>query len=114
MSLTINGTAIKTPTKFRINRYNLTKSGRVSSGKMTMEIIAQKREFNLEYSVINGTELDNILNLIFNPAVPFFTLGYTENGAAKTARCYAGAIPSDLLRSDIWQWTDIKFSLIEQ
>lgn len=114
MSLTINGTVIKTPNGFTIKRYNLTKSGRVSSGKMTMEIIAQKREFNLEYAVMNGTELDNILNLIFNPAVPFFTLGYTENGVAKTAKCYSGAIPSNLLRSDIWIWTDVKFSLIEQ
>ncbi|WP_256846908.1 hypothetical protein [Paenibacillus sp. Pae108] len=114
MSLTIDGAAIKTPTKFLIRRYNLTKSGRVASGKMTMEIIAQKREFNFEYSTIMGTELDNILNLIMNPSKPFFTLAYMENGVSKSARCYAGAIPSDLLRSDIWMWTDVNFSLIEQ
>jgi hypothetical protein len=112
--ITVDGTAIKTPTHFDIDRYNLTKSGRVASGKMTMEIIAQKRKFNLEYSTLNGDELTNILNLIFNPDRPFFTVGYVENGLSKSAVCYSGAIPSTLMRSDTWQWTDIKFSLIEQ
>lgn len=114
MSLTIGGVAFKTPTTFNIERYNLTKSGRVASGKMTMEIIAQKRKFNLEYTSMTGTELDVILGLIFSPTVPFFVFGYTENGVAKTATCYSGAIPSNLLRADIWQWIDIKFALIEQ
>jgi hypothetical protein len=114
MALTIDGTTIKTPNHFEISRFNLTKSGRVASGKMTMEIIAQKRKFQFEYASMTGTELQNIINLIYNPAKPFFTLGYTENGIAKTAVVYSGEIPATLLRSDIWQWTDVKFALIEQ
>lgn len=114
MSLTINGTAIKTPTHFAIERYNLTKSGRVASGKMTMELIAKKRKFTLEYAVLTGSELSTILGLIDGSSL-FFTLGYTENGVAKTALCYAGAIPSTLYRDDgPYYWTDVKFSLIEQ
>jgi hypothetical protein len=114
MSLTINGTTIKTPSSFNIERYNLTKSGRVASGKMTMELIAQKRKFNLEYASINQDDFQLILDLLMNPNNLFFTFGYVENGTDKTATCYVGAIPSDLLRSDTWQWTNVKFSIIEQ
>ncbi|GGF88526.1 hypothetical protein [Paenibacillus abyssi] len=113
MSLTINGTPIKTPDHFSIERYNLTKAGRLASGKMTLELIAKKRKFQLEYNILSGSELNNILSLIDSSSM-FFTLGYTENSVAKTAVCYAGAIPSTLYRSDVWQWTDVTFSLIEQ
>jgi hypothetical protein len=114
MSLTINGTVIKTPTNFTIERFNLTKAGRTASGKMTMELIAKKRKFTLEYAVLTGSELNTILSLI-DGNVLFFTLGYTENGTAKTATVYAGAIPSTLYRNDgPYYWTDVSFSLIEQ
>ena len=42
----INGTSIKEPTDFDVEKYKLSKSGRVASGKMTMEIIAKKKKFN--------------------------------------------------------------------
>ena len=45
--LKINCTTIKTPNKFDYEAYNLTKSGRVASGEMTMDLIAKKRKFLL-------------------------------------------------------------------
>ena len=44
-SFKIDGVAIKRPSAFKISRYYLTKSGRLSSGKMTADIVAKKRKF---------------------------------------------------------------------
>jgi hypothetical protein len=111
----INGVDIKTPTKFNVEKYPLVaKSGRVASGRMTADMIGWWRKFNLEYAVINGDELNVILGLIINGSDFFLDFTYAENGVNKTARCYPGAINSDLFRSDIWIWTNVKFALIEQ
>lgn len=110
----INDTQIKNPTEFTIERYNLTKAGRVASGLMVMDLIAKKRKFLLRYSVISGPELTSILNLIDGSSV-FFTVEYQENGVTKTATCYAGHIPSDRFRTDgVWYWRNVNFDLIER
>ncbi len=114
MEYTINSVAIKNPTDFRIERYNLTKSGRVASGLMVMDLLAKKRKFLFRYKAISGTELNNILNLIDGTDI-FFTLSYWENNVLKHATCYAGHIPSHLFRRDgVWYWKDVNFDLIER
>ena len=50
ISLTLNGTPIKTPTSFNISRFKLSKAERVASGKMVMDIVARKRKFSLSYT----------------------------------------------------------------
>ena len=114
----INGTPIKNPTEFKIERYNLTKSGRVASGLMTMELVAKKRKFFLKYEVISGNDFQNILNLIDGNEM-FFQFEYEEHGVIKTATCYAGAIPSVKYRaekgsSSDWYWKGVDFDIIEQ
>ncbi len=112
--ITISGTTIPTPQEFHIERYNLTKAGRVATGDMKMDLIAKKRKFLLRYRVLSGTQLNNILTLIDGPGIVFFTVGYIENGVTKTAICYAGHIPSHLFRTDgKWYWRDVNFDLIE-
>jgi len=118
VQLAINSTPIKRPDSFSIERYNLTKAGRVASGLMTLELVAKKRKFLLRYNQLTGTDLSTILSLIDTDEM-FFTLSYTENGVTKTATCYAGHIPSDYLRggeaaSPLWYWKDVNFDLIEQ
>ena len=114
----INGVAVKTPHKFIVNRYNITKANRTTDGTMHMDLIAKKREFNFEYRVISGKELDRILEIIDTNEV-FFTLEYIENGRAKSATVYAGAIPSEYYRggedeSPEFYWENVNFNLIEQ
>lgn len=111
----INNTIIKTPTEFRIERYNLTKAGRLANGKMTMELIAKKRKFNLKYNVISGSDLNAILNEIDGNNL-FFTFTYPdEHGNNSTATVYAGEIPSTLYRADgDKMWKDVEINLIEQ
>ena len=111
----INGTQIKNPTEFKIERFTLTKGGRVASGLMCLDLIAKKRKFLLRYAVISGPELNKILELIDNPGYFFFTVEYVENGVTKTATCYPGHIPSDRFRTDgVWYWKDVNFDLIER
>lgn len=113
----IDGVQIKNPKDFNIERYNLTKSGRVTSGIMTMDLVAKKRKFNLTYEVISGKHLNEILNLIDTDKM-FFQLEYPDiNGVQSTCTVYAGAIPSDYYRYGKLTgeyWKNVSFSLIQQ
>jgi len=112
--ITIGGITVKLPTNFSIEKYHLTKAGRVATGDMTLEYIASKRKFNFEYDAISGKDLNTILNVI-DTATMFFTLTYKENDVNKSATVYAGAIPAEQFRTDgYWVWKDVTFSLIEQ
>lgn len=116
--ITINGTPIKTPTTFKISRYNLTKCGRVSAGDMTMELVAKKRKLFLTYDAIFSHEVDVILGLIDTDAM-FFTVGfYDESETYTEMTCYVGEIPAELHYrprvSDKSIWKGFNFDLIEQ
>ena len=115
-AITLDGVSIKCPHHFKIERYNITIANRVASGKMTMELVAKKRKFYFTYDSISATELNTILDVIWEGTKIFFTLTYVENNTAKNAIVYVGAIPSELYRTDIsdWVWTGVTFDLIEQ
>jgi len=110
----INGTSIKEPTDFDVEKYKLSKSGRVASGKMTMEIIAKKKKFNFSYAVLSGTELETITDIL-DSNTAFYSFSFVENGDTKTYNIYPGAIKFKKFRTDgVWYWKDVQFSLIEQ
>jgi hypothetical protein len=111
MTYTISGIPIKSPDSFRIERYNMTKSGRLASGLMTMELIAKKRKFILKYDSLEGSELQQLLRLI-DSDVMFFDFEYTEDGITKIANVYSGDIPTDLARDNYWK--DVEIHLIER
>lgn len=116
-SPSINGVSIKEPDVFQISRFNLTKSGRLASGLMTMDFVAKKRKFFFTYNVISSKEMKKILDLIDTEEM-FFLLGYYENGEYKEATCYVGEIPSEKFRTapvgGLWYWKNFNFNLIEQ
>jgi hypothetical protein len=112
--ITIEGVTIKTPSKFSISRYNITKSSRNAKGKMKMALMAKKRKFFFEYETISSTDLTTILNIIDGTNM-FMNLTYYENNVQKSARVYVGEIPLELLRTgNVWYWQNVKFELIEQ
>jgi len=112
--LTIGGIEVQSPTNFQIEKYNITKAGRVATGDMTLEYIAGKRKFIFEYNSIRGDYLDIILDIIYTPTM-FFTLTYKENDVVKSATVYAGAVKSEQFRTDgSWVWKNVSFSLIEK
>lgn len=112
----INGVSIKRPHDFKIERYRITKSERVASGKMVMEHIARKRKFYLTWEAIDASELNKILDIIWETNSCFFTFSYVESNTTKTAKCYVGSIPSTLYRTGDgdWIWKDVSMNFIEQ
>lgn len=111
----INGTLIKCPSSFKIERYNVTNMERLANAEMCGDLIAKKRKFYFTYDAIQSTELNNILNIIWETDDIFFNLSYVENNEEKTARVYSGSIPSDLYRTGSkWVWKNVTFDLIEK
>jgi hypothetical protein len=119
INIKLNGVLIKQPKNdnCQINSYNITKAGRVASGKMKMDLIAKKRKFELNYPVIAESDLRQILDIIDGTAL-FFTIEYTDTAdqISKTATVYVGEINKVPFRTDEfgWYWRDVKFNLIEQ
>lgn len=111
----INGTRIKRPSGFKIERYNVTNLQRLANADMSGDLIAKKRKFYFTYDAISAKDLNTILNAIWETESLFFTLSYVENNIEKKAIVYSGSIPSDLYRTgDNWVWKNVTFNLIEK
>jgi hypothetical protein len=105
---------LKQPTTFDIEKFNLTKSGRVASGRMKIELIAKKRKFLFSYDIISGTALESLLSVIDTDEM-LFTIDYVENNVVKSAVVYVGSIKARQFRTDgIWYWKTVTFDLIEE
>lgn len=115
-NFTINGRGIKNPSSFKIERYNVTNMERLADATMVGDLIAKKRKFYFTYNAIKASELDVILEAIWETDQLFFPLVYVENGQQKTATVYVGSIPTDLhsAKSADWVWKNVTFNLIEQ
>ena len=113
--LQLDGTIIKKPTSFNIEKYNITKAERTSDGTMHMDFIAKKRKFLFKYDSLKGNDLETILDIIDGTNM-FFDLEYIENDVNKSATVYVGDIKSEQFRTDTgaWYWTNVSFDLIEQ
>lgn len=116
-NFTVNGVAIKNPSGFKIERYNVTNMERLADAKMVGDLIAKKRKFYFTYDSISGYDLDVILEAIWETNALFFPITYVENGVSKSATVYTGSIPTDLHkagRTTNWTWKNVAFNLIEQ
>ena len=116
-NFTVNNIPIKNPSKFKIERYNITNMERLADATMVGDLIAKKRKFYFKYDAISGDDLDTVLEAIWDSTTLFFPLEYLENGVPKTATVYVGSIPTDLHRAGRttnWVWKDVAFNLIEQ
>ena len=110
----LNGTTVATPTDFFVDRFKLTKAGRVGSGKMTIELIAKKHKLYFVYEVISGTDLEILYGIIFSDD-SFVTCTFIENGVEYTKTLYVGPIHAEQFRAQgIWYWKNLTFNLIEQ
>lgn len=113
----IDGTYIKNPTGFLIERYDITTMERLANAEMAGDLIAKKMKFIFTYATLTTTELNTILNALWTPTSLFFTLTYEDDDTGpKTATVYKGKIPTQLYsaKSSEWVWKDVKFSLIEK
>lgn len=115
-NFTLNGRGIKNPSSFKIERYNVTNMERLANADMCGDLIAKKRKFYFTYDAIKGSDLDNILDAIWETDEVFFTLQYVENNVSKSVTVYAGSIPSELhsAKGNEWVWKNVSFNLIER
>ena len=115
-NFTLNGRGIKNPSDFKIERYNVTNLERLADATMVGDLIAKKRKFYFTYDAIKGSDLDNILEAIWETDKLFFPLKYKENGKSKSATVYVGSIPTELhsAKSKDWVWKNVTFNLIER
>lgn len=116
MAFTINGIAIKNPSAFKIERYNVTTMSRLSNASMVGDLVAKKLKFYFTYEVITAEEFDRILQAIWEGDQLFFPLEYMDRGVQKRATVYVGSIPSDLqyMSSRNIVWKNVTFNLIER
>lgn len=119
----INGVEIKNPKSFKISRYRITDAVRLASADMSMESKAKKLKFYFGYPAIKSTELDKILDEIWETDSCFFTFSYCDghknvNGTDKieTVTCYVGEFPTDLHRGGVgnWVWKNVEFNFIQK
>lgn len=116
MIITIDGTQIKSPSKLKPGIFRLSKSGRLASGKMTIDLIAIKRRIDLTWDAISGDDMAQILDLL--DANVFYTVTFPDPktpGAQATMKAYVGDINLDLFRNDgkrVWKGVTLPF--IEQ
>ena len=111
----INGVTIKTPTELKVGVFRITKSERLASGKMAMEIIAIKRRLDMRWEIITDVELQKIMNTLESRVFHTVTYPDPQKGENATITAYAGDI-----NYDVWQkvgnryWKDVSIALIEQ
>jgi hypothetical protein len=114
----IDDTPIKNPTKFRIERYNITTLERLANADMAGDYIASKSKFLFTYDFLEGSEWTIILGLLWGTATLFHTLKYYEDGSGdeKSASVYVGDMPADLHKGGMaeWVWKDVTFNLIQK
>lgn len=116
MAFVLNGVAIKNPTDFKVEYYNVTTMTRLSNATMTGDLIAQKRKYYFTYDAISAADFNTILNAIYHSQRLFFTLEY--DGEEDPIMVYVGSIPADLHYGskdpNTWVWKNLTFNLIER
>lgn len=116
MAFIVNGVAIKNPSSFKIERYNVTTMERLSNADMVGDLVAKKLKFYFTYEAITADEFDRILNAIWDSNQLFFPLVYEDRGVQKSATVYVGSIPAELhyMSSRNTIWKNVTFNLIER
>lgn len=116
MAFRINGVAIKNPSTFKVERYNVTTMERLSNADMVGDLVAKKLKFYFTYEAISAEDFDTILDAIWDHNSLFFTLEYEDRRQTKKASVYVGSIPSELhymsRRNTVWK--NVTFNLIER
>lgn len=115
MSFVINGVTIKNPSKFKVERYNVTTMERLSNAQMVGDLIAKKFKFYFTYDAVSAEDFDKILLAIDGTRL-FFPFEYDDRGQHKRYEVYVGSIPSELhyMSKKNTVWKNVTFNLIER
>lgn len=107
MSLTINGSAIISPTNFRPVPFRIERRERTADGTMVIDVIATKHTFDLGYYELDGDEIVFWTGLYSAGAT--FTFTYPLNGATQTKTVWITDLTKELVLEDpeVWQGVNI-------
>jgi hypothetical protein len=113
--ITIAGVQVANPAEVKVGRFDLTKSSRTASGRMTMEIISTKRRLDVVWKMITDEQFDLILSTIESHK-PFFQVSFPGPKGTETMTCYCGDVVSSLWYriGDIRYWREVSIAFIEQ
>ena len=116
MAFKINGVAVKNPSTFKIERYNVTTMERLSNASMVGDLVAKKRKFYFTYDALSQSDLAKILDAIWEGDKLFFTLEYPDRNNTHRATVYVGSIPTELhyMSNANAVWKNVTFNLIER
>ena len=95
MSFTLDGRTIPAPTTFKTTQDEITREGRVSSGKKFKDVRATKQVFSLAYDSITETELAT-LKTEYDLHI-FQTFVYPEAGGSGSATVTWKTFPRNLI-----------------
>ena len=112
----IAGTKVARPASVKVGRFDLTKSSRTASGRMTMDVIrAGVRRVDVAWSLLLDSELAMILNLLAANK-PFFQFRYPDAGSQHTITCYCGDIIYEPWSTigGVRRWKSVQIPFIEQ
>ena len=116
MAFKVNGVAIKNPSTFKIERYNVTTMERLSNADMVGDLVAKKHKYYFTYEAITANDFDVILSAIWESDGLFFPLVYEDRGKEHPAMVYVGSIPAELhyMSRATTVWKNVTFNLIER
>jgi hypothetical protein len=113
--ISVNGTAIKSPSEFTVGIMDISESSRSANTNMNLEIKGTKRKLELKYSYMTNAEISALMTAISST---FFSVTYPdpETGADRTATFYKGDRKSAVLdiKSGVVRWKDFTVNWIEK
>lgn len=115
--LTINGVAVKTPSKFSVTTSDLDgETTRNAKGELIRDRIAVKKKLECEWPPLTQSEMSTLLGAVTNV---FFTVTYLDPHLGETTRTmYVGDRSAPMYRygngrGDIL-WESVKMNFIEK
>lgn len=114
--LTANGVALPAPTVIKIDNEIIWSSntGRVSSGNMTGDVVAEKKTITIEWGVLQESEMTKIRK---NLIAGFFPFVFNGGGVNLSITSYRGTISEDhigLLGDGIYWYKKATVKIIQK
>lgn len=112
----INGVKVKTPTNLEPGIFRISEGDRTASGRMVLEVIAIKRRLDIQYALIEDTELKQILDLFESSSFCDITYPDPQKGEDCTLRFYTGDIKTPVGQKikGTRYYQNVTFAVIEQ
>lgn len=116
MILSVNGVELPAPTEITIDDEIIWSSntGRVASGEMVGDVIAEKKTLNIKWDVLKESELKVIAT---NLVSGFFPISFHDNGQDYTIQSYRGTLSKEVigrLGDGIYWYKSASVKLVQQ